>query len=130
MKRMLSTMLVIAAFLSVGVVQAFAATRSLHAAVDLLPSQARNYSSNVSGSSCVHAGSNATTSKHRVYFVPEYLSGTSWTEDASKKLLYAGEAYSGVETYSFATEQTWHLELDAYGPNKDCTASGFIEARN
>lgn len=129
-RKMLSVILVLAIFLSIGVFQAFAATEAIHGAVDLKPTESRAYSEEVSGCYCTHSGSNASTSKHRVYFVPEYLSGSSWYEDASKQLLYAGDVYSGQETYVFATEQVWHLELDAYGPYKECTASGYITAGN
>lgn len=110
-----------------GFAQASAGNEHLARSCDLHPNQEYACSWTVNGTYKIIWGRNSAGSAHPVWFVAEYLSGGTWYEDkTSKRKMEKGQSFGETSTYNFGSAHTWRLKLDAYGPFKNCTATGYI----
>ena len=88
------------------------------------------YSSTLSAKGTKASVYNAASSKHDVYGIIQYKSGSSYVTD--KEFLVAKGKNSGDKNSAsyFTANKTWRLELNPYGvATKGCTADGTITSR-
>ncbi len=72
---------------------------------------------------------NASSSKHRVYGIIKYKSGSNYINDR-QFLVSPGDTGSGSSKSSFLSSKYWRIQLNPYGAGtKKCTANGTIYGR-
>lgn len=72
---------------------------------------------------------NAASSKHRVYGIIQYKSGSDYIND-KQFLVGIGDTETSNSSSTFMSSKNWRLQLNPYGvATKGCTATGTIYSR-